>query len=103
MPCARPARPAALAARSDDALHDREPREAAMTATTAPMPSSAKAPDDHVVVLFGATGDLAKRKLLPGLFRLHQVGLSPRGFRVIGSSPVELDEAGFRDHVRESL
>ena len=74
-----------------------------MTATTAPVPSSAKAPDDHVVVLFGATGDLAKRKLLPGLFRLHQVGLSPRGFRVIGSSPVELDEAGFRDHVRESL
>ena len=27
-------------------------------------------PDDHVIVMFGATGDLAKRKLLPGLFHL---------------------------------
>ena len=60
-------------------------------------------PDDHVVVLFGATGDLAKRKLLPGLFRLGRVGLLPRKFRVLGTSPVELDEAGFRDHVRDSL
>ena len=71
---------------------------------TAPTTSSASlVPDDHVVVLFGATGDLAKRKLLPGLFRLHQVGLFPRSARVIGTSPVELDEAGFRDHVRDSL
>jgi glucose-6-phosphate 1-dehydrogenase len=72
-----------------------------MTAATAP--STSLVPDDHVVVLFGATGDLAKRKLLPGLFRLHRVGLAPRGFRVIGSSPVELDDAAFRDHVRDSL
>ncbi|MGH3420944.1 MAG: hypothetical protein ACRDOD_15330, partial [Streptosporangiaceae bacterium] len=27
-------------------------------------------PDNHVIVLFGATGDLAKRKLLPGLYHL---------------------------------
>ena len=72
-----------------------------MTATT--TASTVLVPDDHVVVLFGATGDLAKRKLIPGLFRLHRVGLAPHGFRVIGSSPVELDEAGFRDHVRDSL
>ncbi|HLI40497.1 MAG TPA: glucose-6-phosphate dehydrogenase [Streptosporangiaceae bacterium] len=44
-------------------------------------------PDDHVVVLFGATGDLARRKLLPGLFHLHAAGLLPRGYRVIGSAP----------------
>ena len=71
---------------------------------TAPTTTSASLmPDDHVVVLFGATGDLAKRKLLPGLFRLHQVGLFPRNARVIGTSPIELDEVGFRDHVRDSL
>ena len=29
----------------------------------------------HVIVLFGATGDLAKRKLLPGLLRLFEAGL----------------------------
>jgi len=72
-----------------------------MTATTA-SPTTL-VPDDHVVVLFGATGDLAKRKLLPGLFRLSQVDLLPRGVRIIGTSPVELDEAGFRAHVRDSL
>ena len=32
-------------------------------------------PENHVVVLFGATGDLAKRKLLPGLFHLAAAGL----------------------------
>ena len=56
-------------------------REAAMTATT--TASTVLVPDDHVVVLFGATGDLAKRKLIPGLFRLHRVGLAPHGFRVL--------------------
>jgi glucose-6-phosphate 1-dehydrogenase len=70
---------------------------------TTAAPTASLVPDDHVVVLYGATGDLAKRKLLPGLFRLHQVGLLPRGVRIIGTSPVELDEAGFRDHVRDSI
>src|SRR6267154_220410 len=44
-------------------------------------------PDNHVIVLFGATGDLARRKLLPGLFHLHAAGLLPREYRIIGSSP----------------
>jgi glucose-6-phosphate 1-dehydrogenase len=46
-------------------------------------------PDNHVIVLFGATGDLAKRKLLPGLFHLHAAGLLPREYRVIGASPAK--------------
>jgi hypothetical protein len=33
-------------------------------------------PDNHVIVLFGATGDLAKRKLLPGLYHLRRSPLS---------------------------
>ena len=44
-------------------------------------------PDNHVIVLFGATGDLARRKLLPGLLHLHAAGLLPREYRVIGASP----------------
>ena len=36
--------------------------------------------DDHVIVLFGATGDLARRKLLPGLFHLAEAGLMPERF-----------------------
>lgn len=38
----------------------------------------------HVLVLFGASGDLAKRKLFPGLFRLHRSGLLP-DVRIIGT------------------
>ena len=38
-------------------------------------------PEDTVIVLFGATGDLAKRKLLPGLFHLACAGLLPNGYR----------------------
>jgi glucose-6-phosphate 1-dehydrogenase len=45
------------------------------------------APEDHVIVLFGATGDIAKRKLLPGLFHLHAAELLPRDYRIIGSAP----------------
>jgi len=41
--------------------------------------------DPHVLVLFGARGDLAKRKLLPGLQHLANAGLMPPDWRVIGS------------------
>jgi glucose-6-phosphate 1-dehydrogenase len=61
-----------------------------------------KRPDDHVIVLFGATGDLAKRKLLPGLFHLSKSGLLPTGYRVIGSAPNEfaLTDDEFRAHAK---
>ena len=38
-------------------------------------------PEPYVIVLFGATGDLAKRKLLPGLYHLFVAGLLPEKFR----------------------
>jgi glucose-6-phosphate 1-dehydrogenase len=56
----------------------------------------------QVVVLFGATGDLAKRKLLPGLFHLINAGFIP-GCRVIGVSLDELDAEGFKKVAREAL
>jgi glucose-6-phosphate 1-dehydrogenase len=42
-----------------------------------------------VIVIFGATGDLAKRKLLPGLYHLACAGLLPDKYRIIGSAPPE--------------
>ncbi|RYJ05372.1 MAG: glucose-6-phosphate dehydrogenase, partial [Actinomycetales bacterium] len=39
----------------------------------------------HVLVLFGATGDLARRKLFPGLYHLAEAGRLPESFAVIGS------------------
>jgi glucose-6-phosphate 1-dehydrogenase len=61
-------------------------------------------PPPHVLVLFGATGDLASRKLFPGLFRLHTAGMLPDGFAVVGSgrhSPGSDDE--FRDRIGSAL
>src|SRR4051795_9153761 len=62
-------------------------------------------PDDHVLVLFGATGDLAKRKLLPALFHLEVAGMMPKRYRIIGSGRIEgaPDLEGFRSHVHEAL
>ena len=50
----------------------------------------------HVLLIFGATGDLARRKLLPGLLHLYQAALMPE-FRVVGISLEELDDEGFRE------
>ena len=48
----------------------------------------------YVIVLFGATGDLARRKLLPGLLHLTQAGLLPE-VRIVGTSLEELDTEQF--------
>jgi glucose-6-phosphate 1-dehydrogenase len=55
-----------------------------------------------VVVLVGATGDLARRKLLPGLFHLAKAGFLP-DWRVIGVSLDEIDADGFRSLAREAI
>jgi len=60
-------------------------------------------PSDQVIVLFGATGDLAKRKLLPGMFHLAQVGLMPQRFRIIGAARKSLSDDEFRALARESV
>jgi glucose-6-phosphate 1-dehydrogenase len=49
----------------------------------------------QAIVIFGATGDLARRKLLPGLLRLFQAGLMPE-FRIVGVSMEEISDAQFR-------
>ena len=51
----------------------------------------------QVVVLVGATGDLARRKLLPGLFHLSRAGFIP-GCRIIGVSLDDMDADGFREN-----
>src|SRR5271154_6457377 len=56
----------------------------------------------QVVVLVGATGDLARRKLLPGLFHLTRSGFIPE-CRIIGVSLDELDVDAFRKFTREAL
>jgi glucose-6-phosphate 1-dehydrogenase len=55
----------------------------------------------HVIVLFGASGDLARRKLLPGLLHLSLAGLVP-DCRIVGTSLDELDDEGFRTLARKA-
>jgi len=55
-----------------------------------------------VLVLFGASGDLARRKLLPGLFHLAQAGLLPE-CRILATSLDEFDDDGFRAFARGAL
>ncbi|SHJ50720.1 glucose-6-phosphate 1-dehydrogenase [Shimia gijangensis] len=59
--------------------------------------------DSFDLVLFGVTGDLARRKILPGLFHRFIVGQMPEDARVIGSARTDMDRAGFQNLVRTSL
>jgi len=76
-----------------------------MTAAPRQRPdrASSPTPEDSVTVLFGATGDLAKRKLLPGLFHLYELGLMPERFRIVGTSRHEVSDDQFRALARSAI
>jgi len=63
----------------------------------------AERPDPHVIVLFGAGGDLAGRKLIPGFFHLQNAGLLPREWRIVGTAEQSYDDEGFRSHARDVI
>jgi glucose-6-phosphate 1-dehydrogenase len=68
------------------------------TVDSAPPPAQL---DPHVIVLFGATGDLAARKLLPGLLHLSISGMMPE-YRIVGSSTSDLSDEDFRHLARHA-
>ena len=55
------------------------------------------------LLIFGATGDLARRMLLPSLYGLHADGLLPKGMAILATARSELDDEGFRNLAREAL
>lgn len=55
------------------------------------------------LLLFGATGDLSRRMLLPSLYALHEDGLIGEGLRIVGTARSEHDDAEFREFAREAL
>ena len=55
------------------------------------------------VVIFGANGDLTKRKLLPALYRLAWEGRLAPGFAIVGISRTAMSDDEFRGHMRESV
>ena len=56
----------------------------------------------HVFVIFGASGDLTSRKLVPALWRLHQAGSLPADTSIVGFSRTPLSDEAWRDSLRES-
>jgi glucose-6-phosphate 1-dehydrogenase len=66
--------------------------------THGPLPTDCRA-----LVLFGATGDLAKRMLWPSLYALDRDGLLPQGFRLVGAATSKLANEDFIEKVREAI
>ncbi|OIQ32778.1 MAG: glucose-6-phosphate dehydrogenase [Alphaproteobacteria bacterium MedPE-SWcel] len=59
--------------------------------------------DSFDFVLFGATGDLARRKILPSLFHRFQIGQFDESCRIIGTSRSQMDQSGFQTLVGDAL
>jgi glucose-6-phosphate 1-dehydrogenase len=55
------------------------------------------------LVIFGALGDLARRKLIPSLYELERAGLIEKDTRIVGVARHDLDPDGFRERMKESL
>jgi glucose-6-phosphate 1-dehydrogenase len=60
-------------------------------------------PVPNTIVIFGASGDLAHRKLLPALFQLYNRNLFHEKSRIVGYARTEMNDDSFRDKVKESL
>src|SRR3984885_6878726 len=61
-----------------------------------------RTPDPCIVVIFGASGDLTKRKLLPALYHLQQSGLLPKDFAVVGVARRPLEQS-FAPDMKEGI
>ena len=59
--------------------------------------------DPFDLVIFGGTGDLARRKILPGLYRRFLAGQMPDEARIIGAARSKMDHDGYRAFVREAI
>ena len=61
-----------------------------------------KKADNQLLVIFGASGDLTRRKLMPSLFELYVRGLLPKRFAILGASRSEYTDDTFRQQQREA-
>jgi glucose-6-phosphate 1-dehydrogenase len=59
--------------------------------------------DAGVIVIFGASGDLTRRKLLPAIYNLAESGLMPDEFAILGVARPEIDRAAYRQQMREQV
>ena len=62
-----------------------------------------RVPDPSMLVLFGATGDLAHRKVIPALYQLWRTNLLPLEFLIVAIGRRPFDDEGFRAEIRKTL
>ncbi|RMG45295.1 MAG: glucose-6-phosphate dehydrogenase [Acidobacteria bacterium] len=67
-----------------------------------PEPAAGERPEPCALILFGATGDLARRKLFPALFRLACDGLMPERFAILGAARTRMERDAFLESLRPS-
>ena len=60
-------------------------------------------PENQILVIFGATGDLTKRKLIPALYSLEIQNLLPEIFAIVGVGRKDLNDDQFRESMHEGL
>ena len=60
-------------------------------------------PSNQILAIFGDSGDLAKRKLMPSLFGLFSRGFMPEKFAVVGVSRTKFDDESFRKYAGENI
>ena len=72
------------------------------SAVRRPSVQPERIPDPCIVVIFGASGDLTKRKLLPALYHLEQAGLLPKEFAVVGVARRPLEQT-FAADMKEGI
>ncbi|MBA3583642.1 MAG: glucose-6-phosphate dehydrogenase [Gemmatimonadetes bacterium] len=74
-------------------------------ATTRAPRSAVKLPQAKAcaIVIFGATGDLTRRKLMPAIYRLYRQGCLGEGVQIIGNGRGEMSDEAFRESMREAI
>lgn len=55
------------------------------------------------IVIFGASGDLTQRKLIPSLFNLYCKGRMPKLFHIVGYGSTDFNDGSFRTHLKEGM
>jgi glucose-6-phosphate 1-dehydrogenase len=62
-----------------------------------------KKPENHILVIFGASGDLTYRKLIPAVYDLNRQNLLPEKFGVVGISRTEISNDNFREKMKDGI
>jgi glucose-6-phosphate 1-dehydrogenase len=60
-------------------------------------------PSPFCLTIFGASGDLTQRKIIPALYRLNTIKLFPRDFAILGTARTEMTNSAFRSVMKEAV